>query len=296
MFLTSKFLAVMLAASLGLGVAGCSDTPPAASGAEESAPPTVEEQAPATQPQEPAGQAEVTPGTQTYRGFLMDNVLHDPVEGDIHYHIYVPDSYDGSEDYALYLTLPGYQGLYFQGVGENLYTEDFAFAALDYNDRMIIAAPQLNDWGETSARQTIALTEYLLDAYRIDPDRVYASGYSGGGETMSQAVGMRPDLFTAYLHCASQWDGAYEPVAQSRLPVYLVVGEGDEYYGPAPSREAYDRLHALYEQAGLSDAEIDQLLVLDVKDTAYFQGAAYQHGSGNLFSRDPAIMGWLFEQ
>ena len=84
---------------------------------------------------------------------------------------------------------------------ENLYTEEFAFAAMDYNDRIIIAAPQLNDWGETSARQTIALTEYLLEAYNIDPDQVYAKGYSGGGETMSHT------------------------------PVYLVVGEG----GPEPS-------------------------------------------------------------
>ena len=105
----------------------------------------------------------------------------------------------------------------------------FAFAALQYNDKMIVAAPQLNDWGKTSAEQTIALTEYLLAHYNIDPDRVYANGYSGGGETMSRVLGMRPDLFTAYLHCSSQWDGAYEPVVKARIPVYLVVGEGDEY-------------------------------------------------------------------
>ena len=77
-----------------------------------------------------------------------------------------------------------------------------------------MVAPQLSDWGETSAEQTIALTEYLLDAYNIDPDRVYAEGYSGGGETMSRVMGLRPDLFTAYLQCSSQWDGAYGPVVE----------------------------------------------------------------------------------
>ena len=92
----------------------------------------------------------------------------------------------------------------FKGVGENLYSEDFAFEALNYNDKMIVAAPQLNDWGETSAEQTVALTEYLLDTYNIDAGRVYANGYSGGGETMSRVLGMRPDLFAAYLHCSSQ--------------------------------------------------------------------------------------------
>ena len=28
---------------------------------------------------------------------------------------------------------------------------------------------------------------------------MYAEGYSGGGETMSRVMGLRPDLFTAYL-------------------------------------------------------------------------------------------------
>ena len=212
--------------------------------------------------------------------------------------IYIPDSYDGSESYALFLTLPGYEGLYFQGVGQNLYSENFAFEALNYNDRMIVAAPQLSDWGETSAVQTIALTEYLLDRYNIDRERVYAEGYSVGGETLSRVMGMRPDLFTAYLQCSSQWDGAYEPVAEARVPVYFVIGEGDEYYSAEPSREAYNRLHDLYTEAGLTEEEISRLLVLDVKDSDYFRegGAPSQHGGGNLFAGDSEIMGWLFSQ
>ena len=58
----------------------------------------------------------VTAGSEEYRGFLLDNVLHSQSEGDIHYNVYIPDSYDGTKEYALYVTLPGYQGLYFQGV------------------------------------------------------------------------------------------------------------------------------------------------------------------------------------
>lgn len=96
--------------------------------------------------------ASVTAGTDTYKGFLLDNVLHSDEEGDIHYNLYIPDSYDGSKPYALFLTLPGYQGLYFQGVGSNIMTEDFGFTAQEYNPEMIIVAPQLNDWGETSVQ------------------------------------------------------------------------------------------------------------------------------------------------
>ena len=50
---------------------------------------------------------------------------------------------------------------------------------------MIVVAPQLSGWDETSADQTIALTEYFLANYNIDESRVYGEGYSGGGETMS---------------------------------------------------------------------------------------------------------------
>ena len=53
----------------------------------------------------------VTTGTEEYRGFVLDNVLHSDTEGDIHYNLYVPENYDGSEPYALFFTLPGYQGL-----------------------------------------------------------------------------------------------------------------------------------------------------------------------------------------
>ena len=240
----------------------------------------------------------MTEGTEEYRGFTLDNVLHSETHGDIHFNLYVPDSYDGEEPCAVFFTLPGYEGLYFQGVGENLYSENFGFEAQAYDPDMIIVAPQLSDWGETSADQTIALVEYFLANYNIDPDRVYGEGYSGGGETMSQVMGKRPELFAAYLQCSSQWDGDYEPVIESRTPVYFVIGESDEYYGSQPTQEAYDNLYELYRQEGLSDEEINQLLVLDIKDADYFesQGVTVQHGGGNLFAQDEEIMGWLFSK
>lgn len=244
------------------------------------------------------GKGAVTQGTEYYRDFSVDNVLHSENDGDIHYNVYFPDSYDGKSEYALYVTLPGYQGLYFQGVAENLKTEDFAFEAKKYHSKMIILAPQLGDWGETSADQTIALVEYFLSHYKIDPAKVYINGYSGGGETLSIVLGKRPELFTAALMCSSQWDGKYQPVVKARTPVYFVIGESDEYYGSAPFQNAYNKLYSLYEKEGLSEKEIEDLLVLDIKDSSYFEGTGivYQHGGGYLFCRDRRIMNWLFQK
>lgn len=240
----------------------------------------------------------VTEGTEEYRSFVIDNVFHSVSEGDIHYNVYIPESYDGSRPYALYFTLPGYEGLYFQGVAANIQSEEFGFEAQKYNSEMIVVAPQLSDWGETSANQTIALVEYFLEQYNIDSSKVYGNGFSGGGETMSIVMGRRPELFTAYLQVSSQWDGEYESVVEQRLPVYFAIGRNDEYYGLEPTREAYDTFHALYEQQGLTDAEIDELLVLDVKEHTYFtdRGMSNEHGGGGLFAYDEEIMGWLFSR
>ena len=101
---------------------------------------------------------QITTGTKYYKNFSLDNVFQDDQYGDIHYNAYIPKAYDKRQSYALYITLPGYQGLYFQGVGKNLETEEFGFVSQNYNAQMIVLAPQLEDWDELSANQTIALT------------------------------------------------------------------------------------------------------------------------------------------
>ena len=205
----------------------------------------------------------VTEGTENYRDFVVDSVLHSHELGDIHYCVFIPDGYDGGKAYSLYITLPGYQGLYFQG----------------------------------SARKTIALTEYFLEHYNVQREQVYISGYSGGGEPLSLVLDRRPELYTAALMCSSRWDGGYQTIAGAKTPVYFVTGESDEYYGSEPFDRAYREIRSLYEAEGLSETEIDRFVVLDIKPADYFtdKGMKNQHGGGaGLFSRDSDIMGWLF--
>ena len=236
-------------------------------------------------------------GSTTSRGFRVDDVLHAGDHGDIHFSIHVPDAYDGSTPFALYLALPGWEGLLFQGVGANL-QEDFPFVANDYVPDMIVATPQLEDWGETSADQAIALTRWLLGAYDIDPARVVLSGCSGGGETASLVAAEAPELYAAVLHCISRWDGDIAPVVAARLPVYMAIGEEDDYYGAGYDEETYQDFVDAYRADGLSEDEISALVTLDVKPTSYFgeTGERYgQHaGGGALFPHDEQIMGWLF--
>lgn len=234
-------------------------------------------------------------GTQTRDDFIVDNVLHSDTQGDIHFSSYIPESYDGNKPYALFVTLPGWEGLYFQGIGANL-VEGFPFEARKYNDEMIIISTQLNDWGETSANMAIELTEYFIEHYNIDTSRVYLHGMSGGGETGSIIMGKRPELFTAYLETSSKWDGDLNVLAKAKAPVYMAIAENDTYYGSGYLKKTYNELYALYKEQGLSDSEINEILVLDVKPDEYFTERGYrdQHAGGNAFASDEEVMNWLF--
>ena len=235
-------------------------------------------------------------GNEEIRGFLFDNVLHSESDGDIHFGLYIPETYDGTEAYALFVTLPGYEGLYFQGVGVNIRAEDYGIEAQKYNEKMIIVAPQLNDWREPSARETVALTRYFLSHYNIDPEKVYLNGYSGGGETRSLVMEIAPELYTAFLHCSSQWDGDLQPLADAMTPIYMATGENDSYYGSSSVRDTYEELTRLYREKGLSNEQIEKLVVLDLKDQSWFEarGIEDQHGGGGYFAHEEDIMNWLF--
>lgn len=285
--LMQRVVSAALCAATLVGLPGCTALQTPEAGFAQTRP--AQTQAPERTP--PDG---ITFGTQTQRGFVNDNIYHSEL-GDIHFSSYIPESYDGSEPYDLFITLPGWEGLYFQGVGANM-VEDFGTEAVKYNDRMIVLSTQLDDWGETSADHTIALTEYFLEHYNID--RVYLHGMSGGGETGSLVVGKRPDLYAAYLMTSSRWDGDLEVLAQARTPVYLAIGEDDSYYGSGSLKDAYAKLHALYEAQGLSQTEIDELLVLDVRPQSYFteHGFRDQHAGGQAFAHDEEIMNWIFSK
>lgn len=228
---------------------------------------------------------------------MLNNILESS-DGDIHYTYYLPESYDENKSYPMLLTLPGYSARFNTIKTTPLTENDYALRNAETWTRlagdMIVVSPSLTDWGDRSARQTIALTDYFIENFAVDTDRIYAAGFSAGGETLSRAINMRPELFAAYLHASSQWDGGYEAAAERRLPVYICMALGDEYYGSDTARAAYNGLREAYLAAGISEEETDELVILDLKDDSYFEGrlTGNYHGSGGLFANDDEIVSW----
>ena len=232
-----RFLAFWLAVSL-LVLAGCGTREAEPSQPEPPAVTAPDIDTPTTSPDEPA---ENTPPAETsapVQTGLFAEQIFSGADGDIHYSYYLPDSYDGSRKFPMMVAMPGYDMMWFgeDSSGSNLNWSGFtAWTKLD--TEIIVVSAQLTDWGEKSARQAIELTEYFISYFAVDTSRVYAAGYSAGGETMSRAVSMRPDLYAAYLHGASQWDGDYAPIAENGVAVYIYMPRATSITAaPRPAR------------------------------------------------------------
>ena len=227
-------------------------------------------------------------------GFTRNQTI-DGDDGVIHFSYYLPEGYDPDTKYPLVVTMPGYDRMWFgeDSAGTNL-TWNGVTTWIAASEPVIIVSAQLTDWGEKSARQANELAEYMMANFPVDTSRVCAAGYSAGGETMSRAVAMRPDIYAAYIHGGSQWDGEYDSVAENRVAVYIFMAEHDEYYGSQKARDAYDNLRAAYEDAGYPDDEIDSLLQLRIPDDKWFndRGVYNYHGGGSIVFDDDDVIDW----
>ena len=113
-------------------------------------------------------------------------------------------------------------------------------------------------------------------------------------ETISQAISMRPDLYAAYLHGASQWDGEYAPIAENGVAVYIFMAQNDEYYGSERAWSAYNSLRDAYVEAGWN--EIDIVLQIQTPDNNWFAQRGVTgnyHGGGNLVFDETEILEWV---
>ena len=104
-----------------------------------------------------------------------------------------------------------------------------------------------------------------------------------------------PYLYSRALHVSSQWDGDFAGLVNEHLPLYVFIGENDEYYGSEKIKRTYAEMAELYRQNG---EDINDYVVLDVKDKAYFEerNISNQHGGGMLVSYDEEVMNWLFKK
>ncbi|KAA9001334.1 peptidase [Affinibrenneria salicis] len=181
--------------------------------------------------------------------------FHDPQTGkSLRYNLFIPKNDDAGESYPLVLfmhdagaTSDVTRTTLYQGLGAIAW----ASPADQARRPCFVLAPQYaeiiaDDDSHTSAMldTTINLIRSLTDQYRIDRNRLYTTGQSGGC-MMSIAMDIRyPTFFAASLLVAGQWDAALtKPLARQKL--WIVVSQDDAKAWPGQ-----DAITAVLEKEG----------------------------------------------
>jgi len=120
---------------------------------------------------------------------------------------------------------------------------------------MICLAPQCRDnWspGSPDALRAIALLDRIIDEYDVDPDRVYVTGVSTGGDGAWNIAAACPGKFAAIVPISAPGNIAQQSVcdalARDQLPIWSFYNNRDNEPGLV---EATRRMRAQLLAAGL---------------------------------------------
>ena len=114
-----------------------------------------------------SGEAERSAAGETVKTGIIAGQILDGADGEIHYSYYIPEDYDENRMYPLMVTMPGYDMMWFgeDSSGANLSWDGFRVWT-EQDEDMIVVSAQLTDWGETSARQAVELTEHFIESLK----------------------------------------------------------------------------------------------------------------------------------
>lgn len=175
----------------------------------------------------------------------MSDIL--AADADINWQVYVPELYD-----------PG------KPAGVLVYVSPMPFGQMpngwqplfDEENLIFISADQSGNTVLTKRRMLFAaLAPYVLaQAYEIDPDRVYVSGFSGGGKVASIAAVQFANLFTGAIYiCGVEFWTEIPPElnAQVMSNRYVFLTGGRDF-----NRDLTKKIYRRYERAGVSNIHL----------------------------------------
>lgn len=140
--------------------------------------------------------------------------------------------------------------------------------------------PEMGDWkpGSPTARAALAALDEVIAEYGGDPDRVYITGPSNGGEGALGLVAAYPDRFAAVVPIATGGPADQTALAAAGVPCWAYYNARDAATLVASARQMRANLLA----AGNSPIMIE----LDRAG----------HNAWDVAYGSPALFGWLLEQ
>ena len=220
------------------------------------------------------------------------------------YWLYVPESYDGSEPYPVYLMLHG-GGQRSNNSKDILYRYMMATAPVKYGKDVIIIAPQANNdtldsdnagWNSADMSLTkfglgaMAILDNVKANYNVDESRIYVGGCSMGGMGTAAFLYNYPDVFAAgVVDCGGSRDAELaEKFAKALkdMDVDLMIAHA-KADPVVPFTNSENMMAAL-------DAEGVPYSTTFYEEDAFFRPTA--HFSWTPFFDNEANLDWLFSQ
>lgn len=207
------------------------------------------------------------------------------------YLIWLPEGYDDSREYPMIVSL--------HGTGPTDYTPEFVMqhglpAVLAQDDQpagfdFVVLAPQGLDgvdwWSTGQPEEVNEIVEEVIGELSIDPDRVYLTGFSTGGQGAWHLATRYPDRYAAIVSVAgsgfrSSGDVTEASCGLRSVPIWSLHGEDD--------------LIAVHDIIHTEVSEWEALCDSQVRWTSLPGTGHYE--SFEVAYRDPEIYAWLEEQ
>ena len=166
---------------------------------------------------------------------------------EITWQMYVPESYDPTKPAGLlvYVSPTPHGGM---PIGWK--------PVFDEQNLILISADESGNRTRTKTRMMLAaLAPYVAaEHYRIDPGRIYVSGFSGGGKVASIASIQFANLFSGAIYiCGVEfWPKvAPELLTLAKTHRYVFLTGSDDF-----NRQLTRRIYARYERAGMANIDL----------------------------------------
>ncbi|MEN8079387.1 prolyl oligopeptidase family serine peptidase, partial [Clostridioides difficile] len=162
-----------------------------------------------------------------------------------------------------------------------------------------VFAPQSDEsvtavkWTDNELENIIAVIEQLIEEGKVDPNRVYLTGHSMGGQGAWNLLRKAPDMFAAAITMApriiSEQKELDDLEALKDLPVWFFHATNDPINLVSGSKDRYNKLLEVGNKnlryTELSDEEMIE-----------FGAGANTHATNIVMANTPGVMEWLFAQ
>ncbi|MBR2809753.1 MAG: prolyl oligopeptidase family serine peptidase, partial [Solobacterium sp.] len=260
----------------------------------------------------------------------------DNAGNNIYLMVSLPENYDenGSYPHVFHVTGGGQQYKKNQNLDPEIYGEDnfgvgvdcdyapYTFATQDEDTIVVtfqsIGQRDLQPEGYSYSKDVNQAVEYFLDNYAVDSSRVYAVGNSMGGNIMSEAVAMRPDLYAAYVPCNTSIVMGTQRIdpedteneiyqkclsyvrsyISEEVAISFNAGRNDPTGSWASDQLPYQMLVDEYKAAGYTDEQISELVQMHTYEDEDFHavGSHYYHGATGLMCLNKDVLAWVYRQ